>query len=117
LESFFADVRALNTHLGQLVQDSKLELAVTAGAIALFSMSCMGFAALSNWPLVNAMLCLVLYRGLFFAYRIITSDLTRELTLLVIHEEQLSLLPAVLLSIIGLLFLPLAFRKVSISNE
>ncbi len=117
LESFFADVRALNAHLGQLLRGSRLELAVTTGAIAFFSMSCMGFAALSQWPLVNAMLCLVLYRGLFSVYRVITSDLTKELTLLVIHEEQLSLLPAVLLSIVGLVFLPLAFRKVSTADE
>lgn len=117
LESFFADVHAVNAHLGRLAHGSRFELAVTAGAIALFAMSCIGFAALSRWPLVNAMLCLVLFRGLFFAYRIITSDLTRELTLLVIHEEQLSLLPAVLLFAVGLLFLPLAFRKVSTTDE
>jgi hypothetical protein len=117
LSAFFADVAALNAHLAGLVQDSRLELAITAAAMALFSMSCLGFAGLSRWPLVNAMLCLVLFRGLFFVYRIITSDLTRELTLLVIHEEQLSLLPAVLLAVVGLLLLPLAFREVSAADE
>ncbi len=88
---------------------SRLDFAIAAGAILLFCMSCMMLARLTRWPLLNALLTLVVFRGVFWVLPILqtppAAQVERQIAAALHLSAWRASLPSFALILLGVIFI------------
>lgn len=113
LGAFFSDVGAVSSEVDQAFATSRTALAIVAGAILLFCMSCTMVSRLTTWPLLNGFLTLLVYRGLFFVFPLLRTSPARPIVRQIGSALGLGpwgdYLPSFALSLLALVFLLIDF--------
>ena len=111
IASLAVDVDTLNGYLHEKRTESAGGFAFIVFSILLTAMGCIYFLRLTRWPLFNALLTLVLFRGIFLILRFLESDIGGEVTGLISNNSIQGLLPSlsylalgVVLAAINLIF-------------
>ncbi len=105
LHSFSREMAAVTKHLQKLLEHSLLFFAVAAGVQVLWSISAWGLLRVSSWPLFNALLALLAFRGLFFLWETFRSDIVAGTLEPLLPQQFMPLLPAAVFLLLSLLML------------
>jgi hypothetical protein len=85
---------ALDDFLERAHMSSLADFGIALGGVLLFSVSCMGFAWLTKWPVVNVVLVTVGFRALFWLYSLFSTQVARDAFALVVPKQFLPVAPA-----------------------
>jgi hypothetical protein len=93
IASLAVDANTLNQFLHEKRTQSPEDFALAVFSILLLAMGCICFLRLTRWPLFNALLTLVFFRGIFLILRFFESDIGREVAGMISNKSIQELLP------------------------
>jgi hypothetical protein len=105
LRGFLREIGRVAAHLRQLLERSLLLFAIAIGAQVLWSVSAWGLVRVSSWPVFNALLALLAFRGLFFLWETFRSDIIVSTLSPLLPARFLPVIPAGALVLIAVLML------------
>ncbi len=118
LSSFFNDIGEMNRYLNSVYTRSVNAYFLVVVFLVLFCMSTWTFTRITKWPLFNACVTLLVFRGLFSMFSFLSSDVSKEIAGIILKKEMLEYLPVAvcailsfLLILIDFLFIPYAKKK------
>ena len=113
LSAFFSDMNWAANAVRQAFATSRVDFAIVAGAILLFCMSCTMVSRLFSWPLLNAFLTLLVFRGLFWVLPVLHSkpalDIERQIGTAFRLDAWAPSLPWFALALLGAIFILVDF--------
>ncbi len=98
------DIRFLNDELEVLYQQGMGFYLLCLSLVFCFSGAGL-FIRISKWPLFNVVLSFLAVRGFFYLFRFLRQEIAAELAKVITGLDLVSILPALLLSLCGLLML------------
>jgi hypothetical protein len=93
LSVFFKEIRSLNTVFTGSIVLFDLQFLLGCAAISLFIVSCWTFVHITRWPLFNAVIVLVVFRGVFFLFTLVSDTFLREMTRNIVDATMLDFVP------------------------
>lgn len=106
LGDLFSDIGSVTDFVMGSYLTSKVDFLVAAGGLLLMCLGGLFFLRLTSWPLLNAFLVLLLFRGIFWLHQLagLQSDLVKQMADSAHVSGMERLVPSALLGILGLIF-------------
>lgn len=107
LGGILSDLGALEGALAAAHHASQRDFLAAVGALVLFGMGCILFARMTSWPLLNAFLTLLAYRGFLWGYaelyREPAASFGRQIMARLPMRDVVQLFPSAAVALVGLL--------------
>jgi hypothetical protein len=104
VRSLVEDVKSLNSYLNSLREQTLEFFALTCLAVCAFAVSCLSFAHMSRWKLLNFCLTVLMFRLLFLLFDLFVGDFISSL-LAGFDAPIFQYLPMLVFSVLAVLFL------------
>jgi hypothetical protein len=105
LADLFHDISALDAYLRGARDGSLLSFAIALGGVVLFSVSCIAFAWLTRWPVVNVILVAICFRALFWLYSLFSTPVATDAFALVVPKPYMAVAPSLGLGALAVAFM------------
>lgn len=105
LSGMFQEIEGMVRHLRSLLERSLVFFGIALFAQVLWAISAWGLVRISSWPMFNALLALLAFRGIFFLWETFRSDIVLDTVAPVVPEQFLPLVPAGVFVLIAVLML------------
>ncbi|MEW5816079.1 MAG: hypothetical protein AB1798_11885, partial [Spirochaetota bacterium] len=105
LTDLFSDIDVMTKDLKDLRLKSYYDFQMVTFVLVLFCSSCRLFSRITRWPLLNAVLSLAVFRLFFFGYKVLTSDIAKEIYRFIPGNINRRYLPSLFLFLFSMIFI------------
>ncbi|HUX21181.1 MAG TPA: hypothetical protein VMW69_08060 [Spirochaetia bacterium] len=105
LAALFGDMTSLGAYLQRARASSMIAFAIALGGVVLFSVSCVAFAWLTRWPVLNIILLALCFRALFWLSSLFATQVATDTFALVVPKQFMPVAPSIGLGALAVLIM------------